>query len=88
MSTDPLYQYILLHVPRRTHTVMSSQFVPGVFVPDPFNRHYDNRRTWLAWRDPDPPAIPLRTRLGRALVRFGAWIEGNRSVPATESATT
>ena len=70
--------------------MMMSQFTPGVYVPDPFNRHYDTRRTWLAWTDPTPPPVPLRRRLGRALVRFGTWLEGRRQTPAPQpaSATT
>jgi hypothetical protein len=90
MSADPLYEYILLQTPRRPRAVMMSQFTPGVYDPDPFDRHYDTRRTWLAWPDPAPPPVPLRQRLGQALVRFGAWLEGHDAMPAprTDSATT
>lgn len=62
-----------------------SQFIPEVFDPDPYNRHYDDRRTWLAWRDPDPPAVPLRVQVGHALVRFGGWVAGQRPAPALDA---
>ncbi len=85
MTTETLYRYIQLQIPQRTRAMMMSQFMPGVFVPDPYNSHYDDRRTWLAWRDPDPPRVPTRQRLGRALVRLGTWLEGRRPAPAASS---
>jgi hypothetical protein len=83
MQHDPLYQYIRLHIPRRTHTTMMPPFMPLEFTNDPFNRHYDDRWTWLAWRDPKPPRPPARHRLGRLLVRFGQWVAGHQPPPPT-----
>lgn len=78
MQHDPLYQYILLNIPRRKHAAMIPPFMPLEFTKDPLNRHYDDRWTWLAWRDLEPPRAPARQRLGRLLVRLGRWVEGHR----------
>jgi hypothetical protein len=81
MQHDPLYQYILLNIPRRRRDTMMPPFMPLEFTQDPLNLHYDNRRTWLAWRAPEPPRPPARQRLGRLLVRLGRWVEGHRPTP-------
>jgi hypothetical protein len=61
---------------------MTPPFMPMEFTRDPRNPHYDTRRTWLAWRDPEPERAPARQRLGRMIVRFGQWLAGRPLEPA------
>ncbi len=61
---------------------MMPPFMPLTFTQDPLNLHYDTRRTWLAWREPEPRPTPARQRLGRMIVRFGQWLAGRPLEPA------
>jgi hypothetical protein len=84
---DPLFHYILLQIPRKGDSDMMPPFVPREFTQDPLNRHYDDRVTWLAWREPDTARIPARQRLGRLLIRLGRAIaeRGEPSAPALDT---
>ncbi len=75
MITDPSHEYLLKQVIRRNAQDMMSGFIPYHFHADPLNRHYDDRRAWLAWREPDQPTLSTRSRLGQALVRLGQWLD-------------
>lgn len=85
MTKDPLYRYIRLQMPHGHRHDQHRPVVPTVFEPDSLNRHYDDRRTWLAWRDVPPERTAMRTRLGRVLVRFGRWVEGQGPESALEA---
>ena len=83
MSIDPSHEYLLTQLIRRNAHDMTSGFIPSTFDPDPLNRHYDDRRAWLAWRDPVKPADGARPRITRAFVRIRAWLaRGEAAQPA------
>jgi hypothetical protein len=55
MITDPSHEYLLRQVIQRNAQDMMSGSVPAVVNPDPYNRHHDRHRPWLAWHHPDIP---------------------------------
>lgn len=58
--------------------LMKLEYIPTEFIKDPLNRHYDDRRGWLAWHHVEPRPPRAHERLSRLLVRLGRWLEGER----------
>ena len=53
---------------------MAPLFIPFEFPADPYNRHYDERRSWLAHSLIETERASLRQRIGQLLVRLGGKI--------------
>lgn len=53
---------------------MTPTFIPFEFPADPYNRHYDERRSWLADTLIETKRVSLRERIGQLLVLLGGKI--------------
>jgi hypothetical protein len=56
---------------------MTPVFIPFEFPADPYNRHYDERRSWLAHSLIETKRPSLRQRIGQLLVQLGGKISSS-----------